>query len=32
MLTPDTLELVVGTKDFSFKPGQYVTMQMKDKI
>ena len=32
MLTPDTLELVVATKDFSFKPGQYVTVQMKDKI
>ena len=32
MLTPDTLELIVATKDFSFRPGQYVTLQMKDKI
>jgi NAD(P)H-flavin reductase len=32
MLTPDTLELIVATKDFSFEPGQYVTVQMKDKI
>lgn len=32
MLTPDTLELKIATKDFSFKPWQYVTFQMKDNI
>lgn len=32
ILTPDTLEIVIETKNFTFEPGQYVTMQMKDKI
>lgn len=30
MLTPDTLELKISTNHFSFKPGQYVSIQMKD--
>lgn len=29
-LTPDTLELAFETKDFSFIPGQYVSLQMND--
>jgi NAD(P)H-flavin reductase len=31
-LTPDTLEIIVETKDFEFEPGQYVSLKMKDKI
>jgi len=29
-LTPDTLELVFTAQDFSFIPGQYVSLQMSD--
>lgn len=31
-LTPDTLELIIETKNFSFEPWQYVSLKMKDKI
>jgi NAD(P)H-flavin reductase len=31
-LTPDTLELKFNTKNFKFKPGQYISLQGNDSL